>query len=158
MFFWLLVQVAWRAFSRAWENTGNRIAAKMAIIAITTKSSIRVKPRFIPHPSLFRIDFSLPLRGRRLLLTSSLLRHKLSRLARLESLRGRNNFLSATGNPITNTYNDQNDDNDHHSHPSWHLLSHFPSPPIWNSVNYCSETQPSRQHFTAHSLTFALAF
>jgi hypothetical protein len=31
-----------RAFSRAWAKTGKRIAAKIAIIAITTRSSIRV--------------------------------------------------------------------------------------------------------------------
>src|SRR6266705_1636704 len=36
-------QVVARAFSRAWAKTGNRIAARMAIIAITTRSSIRVK-------------------------------------------------------------------------------------------------------------------
>src|SRR5690242_16366630 len=36
---------AWRAFSRAWAKTGKRIAARMAMIAITTSSSIRVKPR-----------------------------------------------------------------------------------------------------------------
>src|SRR5713101_2609933 len=42
----LLMQLAWRAFSRAWAKTGNRIAARMAIIAITTSSSIRVKPRW----------------------------------------------------------------------------------------------------------------
>jgi hypothetical protein len=33
-----------RALSRARANTGNKIAAKMAIIAITTNSSISVKP------------------------------------------------------------------------------------------------------------------
>src|SRR5438067_2088826 len=37
-------QVVARAFSRAWAKTGNRIAARMAIIAITTRSSINVKP------------------------------------------------------------------------------------------------------------------
>lgn len=31
------------ADSFAWANTGNRIAARIAMIAITTKSSIRVK-------------------------------------------------------------------------------------------------------------------
>src|SRR5881409_2386194 len=31
-----------RALSRAWAKTGKRIAAKMAIMAITTRSSIRV--------------------------------------------------------------------------------------------------------------------
>jgi hypothetical protein len=39
----LLIQVVWRAFSRAWANTGKRIAASIAIIAITTSNSIRVK-------------------------------------------------------------------------------------------------------------------
>src|ERR1051326_3538718 len=42
--FMLLKQAVWRAFSRAWAKTGKRIAAKMAMIAITTSSSIRVKP------------------------------------------------------------------------------------------------------------------
>src|SRR4051812_28638992 len=41
-------QAAPRAFSRAWANTGKRIAAKMAIMAITTSSSIRVNPRVLP--------------------------------------------------------------------------------------------------------------
>src|SRR5207249_3894311 len=34
-----------RALSRAWAKTGKRIAAKMAMIAITTRSSMSVKPR-----------------------------------------------------------------------------------------------------------------
>src|SRR5436309_1846412 len=38
-------QDAERAFSRAWAKTGKRIAARMAMIAITTRSSIRVKAR-----------------------------------------------------------------------------------------------------------------
>src|SRR5262245_27511393 len=38
-------QVAWRAFARAWAKTGKRIAAKIAIIAITTSNSINVKAR-----------------------------------------------------------------------------------------------------------------
>src|SRR6266542_3079141 len=37
-------QALCRAFSRACANTGNRIAARIAMIAITTRSSIRVKP------------------------------------------------------------------------------------------------------------------
>src|SRR5438309_1887574 len=41
----LLRQVAWRAFSRAWAKTGNKMAARIAMIAITTRSSISVKPR-----------------------------------------------------------------------------------------------------------------
>src|SRR5438876_4822068 len=43
-------QVVARAFSRACAKTGKRIAARMAMMAITTRSSIRVKPsrcRFI---------------------------------------------------------------------------------------------------------------
>src|SRR5437588_217769 len=34
----------WRAFARACAKTGNRIAANIAIIAITTNSSISVNP------------------------------------------------------------------------------------------------------------------
>src|SRR5687768_15327863 len=51
--FMLLRQEAARAFSRAWAKTGNRMAARIAIIAITTSNSISVKPlRFImPSPS-----------------------------------------------------------------------------------------------------------
>src|SRR5436190_5701011 len=37
-------QVVWRAFSRACAKTGKRMAAKIAMIAITTSSSISVKP------------------------------------------------------------------------------------------------------------------
>src|SRR5689334_20828750 len=37
-------QLACRAFSRAAAKTGKRIAARIAIIAITTSNSIRVKP------------------------------------------------------------------------------------------------------------------
>ena len=42
--FMLLWHDARRAFSRARANTGNRIAANNAMIAITTKSSIKVNP------------------------------------------------------------------------------------------------------------------
>src|SRR5437660_7824854 len=42
--FRLLKQVVCRAFSRACANTGNRIAARIAMMAITTSSSISVKP------------------------------------------------------------------------------------------------------------------
>src|SRR3954471_10303789 len=52
--FVLLRHVAVRAFSRAWANTGNRIAARMAMMAITTSNSIKVKP------ALFRIGDSFP--------------------------------------------------------------------------------------------------
>src|SRR4051794_36798343 len=41
----LLRQEILRAFSLAWAKTGNRIAARMAIMAMTTSSSMRVKPR-----------------------------------------------------------------------------------------------------------------
>src|SRR2546423_997895 len=37
-------QVMARALSRAWAKTGNRMAARIAMIAITTRSSISVKP------------------------------------------------------------------------------------------------------------------
>src|SRR3954469_12339561 len=37
-------QAVCRAFPRAWAKTGKRIAARMAMMAITTRSSIRVKP------------------------------------------------------------------------------------------------------------------
>ena len=37
-------QLACLAFSRALENTGNRIAARMAMMAMTTNSSMSVKP------------------------------------------------------------------------------------------------------------------
>jgi hypothetical protein len=40
--FKLLMQLARRAFSLARANTGNRMAARIAIMAITTKSSINV--------------------------------------------------------------------------------------------------------------------
>jgi len=38
----LLVQLACRAFSRALANAGKSMAAKMAMMAMTTNSSIRV--------------------------------------------------------------------------------------------------------------------
>src|SRR2546429_9911086 len=41
--FILLWHIAWRAFSRACAKTGNRIEARIAIMAMTTSSSIRVK-------------------------------------------------------------------------------------------------------------------
>src|SRR3989442_3592537 len=53
----LLVQVVLRACSRACAKTGKRIAAKMAIMAITTSSSISVKPR-PRHPNCCMV--SLP--------------------------------------------------------------------------------------------------
>src|SRR5687768_9352007 len=58
-------QLVMRAFSRACANTGKRMAASMAMIAITTSSSIRVKPRlfggtgFISFP---RFDVEPPRR------------------------------------------------------------------------------------------------
>src|SRR5690242_15920003 len=41
----LEMQAVCRAFSRAWAKTGKRIAARIAIIAMTTSNSIKVKPR-----------------------------------------------------------------------------------------------------------------
>ena len=41
--FRLLVQEIWRAFSRAFANAGSSIAARIAMMAITTSSSIKVK-------------------------------------------------------------------------------------------------------------------
>src|SRR5437773_3457088 len=49
-------QDAWRAFSRAAAKTGKRIAARMAIIAITTSSSTRVKPAVAPRVEPQRIE------------------------------------------------------------------------------------------------------
>jgi hypothetical protein len=40
----LLAQLVCLAFSRAVANTGNKIAAKIAIIAMTTSNSISVNP------------------------------------------------------------------------------------------------------------------
>src|SRR5579871_1831383 len=53
----LETQVMARAFSRAWAKTGNRMAASIAIIAITTSSSMRVNAllRCIGHFSLVRV-------------------------------------------------------------------------------------------------------
>src|SRR5437764_165668 len=42
----LETQVVIRAFSRACAKTGKRIAARMAMIAITTSNSMRVNPGF----------------------------------------------------------------------------------------------------------------
>ena len=39
----VLMQVMARAFSRAWFKAGSSIAARIAMIAITTRSSISVK-------------------------------------------------------------------------------------------------------------------
>lgn len=56
--FKLLKQLALRAFSLARAKTGNRIAANIAILAMTTKSSINVNAldllncRFIVYSSL----------------------------------------------------------------------------------------------------------
>src|SRR5437870_8042767 len=59
-------QLTWRAFSRAWANTGNRMAARIAIIAITTSNSISVNPNLFhispsswrPAPSVERVPES----------------------------------------------------------------------------------------------------
>jgi len=49
------MQPARRAFSRARAKTGKRIAAHIDIIAITTKSSIKVKPDCSFTPRIFSI-------------------------------------------------------------------------------------------------------
>ena len=41
----LLTQLLWRALALALANTGNKIAARMAMIAMTTSSSMSVNPR-----------------------------------------------------------------------------------------------------------------
>src|SRR5438128_45456 len=45
-------QTITRAFLRAWAKTGKRIAARMAMIAITTSSSMRVKPKRLRQRSI----------------------------------------------------------------------------------------------------------
>jgi len=45
------------AFSRAWLKTGNSIAAKIAMIAITTRSSMSVKPDFREIRFIWRCPF-----------------------------------------------------------------------------------------------------
>ena len=47
----LETQVVIRAFSRAWAKTGNRIAARMAMMAITTSNSMRVKAQIPIFPA-----------------------------------------------------------------------------------------------------------
>ena len=42
----LFMQVVERAFSRAWFNAGSSMAASIAMIAITTRSSINVNDFF----------------------------------------------------------------------------------------------------------------
>ena len=42
--FRLEAQEIWRAFSRAWAKTGKRMAARIAMMAMTTSSSMSVKP------------------------------------------------------------------------------------------------------------------
>ena len=45
--FWLLRQAMPRAFARALESAGKSMEARMAMIAMTTRSSIKVKDFFI---------------------------------------------------------------------------------------------------------------
>src|SRR3989449_10639782 len=54
----LLRQTMERAFSRAWAKTGKRMAARMAMIAITTSSSIKVKPRCFREMHIVRSSFA----------------------------------------------------------------------------------------------------
>ena len=53
------MQVAVRAFSRALESAGNSMLAKMAMIAITTSSSIQVNGQLSGCGSLFFIVIRL---------------------------------------------------------------------------------------------------
>jgi len=45
-------QAVWRAFSRALANTGNSIAARIAMIAMTTSNSMSVNPLRMVRASL----------------------------------------------------------------------------------------------------------
>src|SRR5207248_8306485 len=56
--FMLDTHVAWRALSRAWAKTGNKIAARMAMIAITTSSSMSVNARDFTLFSITASSFS----------------------------------------------------------------------------------------------------
>ena len=46
------------AFCFALDNAGSNIAARMAMIAMTTRSSIKVKPRFIASLNFFKCIFT----------------------------------------------------------------------------------------------------
>jgi hypothetical protein len=48
----LLWQFDWRAFSLARAKTGKRIAARIAMMAMTTSSSMSVNPRLIERRSV----------------------------------------------------------------------------------------------------------
>jgi hypothetical protein len=55
-------QEALRAFSRTFWKTGNKIATSIAMIAITTNSSIKVKPGFCRRfPAQWLIVMKFPL-------------------------------------------------------------------------------------------------
>src|SRR2546425_8236829 len=83
-------QAAWRALSRAWAKTGKRMAASIAMIAITTRSSIRVKPRALWNLfimlSFFRQEPSRS--GLRILLPGAVLLSTRAHRDRLEAQRG----------------------------------------------------------------------
>src|SRR5437870_1266474 len=74
------MQLAERAFSRAWAKTGKRIAARIAIMAITTRSSIRVKA-LEPRIRLV-IRFLLPVRAFPIHRQPHLSPHRLQRIDR----------------------------------------------------------------------------
>src|ERR1051325_7762569 len=82
----LLVQEILRAFSRASANTGNSIAARMAIIAITTSRSISVKP--LLDEGLMPGSFHGPVR----------------RIDRLWRTPAQLNRLSASGSPSRDSF------------------------------------------------------
>src|SRR6266511_542103 len=58
----LLWQLDCRAFSRAWAKTGKRMAARMAMMAMTTSNSMSVKPllRLFTIPSFVGVASESP--------------------------------------------------------------------------------------------------
>ena len=57
--FKLLAQAIVRALSRALLNAGSNMAAKIAMIAITTNNSIKVKYLFISMPPKYPLHYCL---------------------------------------------------------------------------------------------------
>jgi len=73
MFRKLLQHAVWRAFSLALANTGNKMAANTAMIAMTTSNSMSVKPRRMVALTLlvFAVDVHRPNPTRRHLIVLS---------------------------------------------------------------------------------------
>jgi hypothetical protein len=55
--FWLLIETAFFAATLACANTGKRMAARIAIMAITTSSSIRVNAFFMIIPEYLALGY-----------------------------------------------------------------------------------------------------